>query len=102
VRDVDAVEQHRQLRRVELSAQCLVVESGQLEATLLEPLVPDDKAAAVPAQDLHAVAPPRDKDEEMAGVDILAPTRAHERGEAVDAVPQVHRLRGEQDADGAW
>jgi hypothetical protein len=48
VREVNAVEEHRELRGVELGAERALVHSGFAEATLLEALVVDDEASAVP------------------------------------------------------
>lgn len=86
MRDVDAVEHHRQLRGLELRAERALVKRRQTESALLEPLVEDDETAVVPGQHLHPVAPSRDEDEEVAGVDVFLPARAHQRGKAVDAV----------------
>jgi len=93
----DAIEQHRELRGVELRTERALMKRGQFEAPLLEPLVEDDEAAAVPAENLHAVAPARDEDEEVTTVDVLAPAGAHDGGQAVDAVAQIDRLGGEKD-----
>lgn len=96
--DVDAVEQHGELCRVELRAQGVLVKRGQAETALLKALVDDDEAPGVPGEDLHPVAPARDEDEEVAGVDVLVPAGAHDGGEAIDAVAQVNGLRRQQNA----
>jgi hypothetical protein len=101
VRDVDAVEQHRELRRVELGAERAVVKGRQPEAPLLEALVGQHEAAAVPGEDLHPVAAARHEDEEVAGVEILFPAALHDGGEPVDALAEIHWVRGEQHADRA-
>ena len=76
--EVDAVEQHAQLRRVELRAERVGLEVRQPEAALLEALVIEDEAAAVPAEDLHLVAALADEDEEVAGEDVFLPLAAHD------------------------
>lgn len=99
IAELDAVEKHRELGRIELRAEGLVVEHRQSEATLLEALVRHDEAAVVPAENLHTVPSPRDEDKEMPGVDVFSPASANECSQAVDAVAQVDGLRGEQDAN---
>ena len=78
MREVDAIEQHRQLGGVELRSQRIVLEDGQPESALLEPLVRDDEAAAVPGEDLHPVASPGDEDKQVAGVDVYLPGALHQ------------------------
>jgi len=86
-REVDAIKKHRQLRRVELGAQCAFLHLGKSEAALLEPLVEEDEAAVVPREDLHPVAPARDEEEEMPREQILVPHVADHGRESVDALP---------------
>ena len=99
--DVDAVQQHGELRGLQLGAEGALVEDGEAEAALLQAFVEDDEAAVVPGEDFHPVAAAGDEDEEVAGVDVFAPAAADEGGEAVDAVAQVDGLGGQEDADGA-
>ena len=84
--EVDAVEEHGELGRVELRAEGILVELGQAEASLLQTLVEDDEAAVVPGEDLHPVPPARDENEEVAGEDVLLPAAPDERHQAVDGV----------------
>ena len=100
-RDVDAVEQHRELGGIEARGDLRRVDRGQPEAALLETLVVDDEAAVVPGEDLRAVSAARDEDEEVAGEHVLSPAGAHEGDEPINAVPHVDRLRGEEDLDRA-
>ena len=93
--EVDAVEEHRQLGGVQLGAQGLLVEGGEPEAPLLQPFVDDDEAAVVPAEDFAPVPATGDEDEEVAGVDVLAPAGPDHGHQAVDAVAHVHRLGGQ-------
>jgi hypothetical protein len=62
--EVDPVEQHRELRGVDLDRHRGRVHVRQLELAALEPLVDEDEAALVPSEDLHAVAAARHEDEE--------------------------------------
>ena len=99
MREIDAVEEHRELRGVELRAERVVLEYGESEAALLQPLVVKDEAAVVPGEDLHPVSATRDEGEQVPGEDVLPPVSAHDRGKPVDAVAQIHRLAREQDSD---
>ena len=101
-REVDAVEEHRELRGVELSAERFVVEGRQPEAALLQALVVEDKAAVVPGEDLHPVTAPRDEGEEVTRVDVLLPITADDRRQPIDAVAQIHWLACEQDSNRPW
>ncbi len=92
MRDVDAVEQHGQLRGIQLRPQRVLSEGGQAEAALLQSLVGEHEASGVPREDFDAVAPARDEDEEVAGVEILLPLGAHDGGQPIDGVAHVHRL----------
>ena len=68
----------------------------EAKMALLEPLVVEDEAAAVPRQEFHAISTLRHEDEEMTGEEILLPAVAHQRGQAADAVPHVDRLGSEE------
>jgi hypothetical protein len=100
-REVDAVEEHRELAALESSAEGILAEVWQAEAALLEPLVVEDEAAVVPGEHLGPVAAPADEDEEVAGVEVFLPLVADDGGEPVDGITHVHSLRSEQDADSA-
>ena len=67
-REVDAVEEHRELATLESSAEGILPEVRETEAALLEPLVIEDKTAVVPGEHLGLVTAPADEDEEVAGV----------------------------------
>src|SRR5579859_6791273 len=85
VLDVDAVEQHAQLRGVQGDPAGALANARQSEAAALQALVVDDEAAAVPEEDLDPVAAAPDEDEEMALERVHAPLVAHERVEPVVA-----------------
>ena len=42
-----------------------------LEGPDLQPLVPDDNSALIPCEDLDAIAPAIEEEEEMAGQEVL-------------------------------
>jgi hypothetical protein len=80
---VDSIEQHRQLGRVELRPQGVVVELRKPKTTLFEALVHHDKSSVVPGQKLHAVPTLRDENEEMACVKVLLPLRPDNGAEPI-------------------
>ena len=55
-------------------------------------LVIKDEAVPIPHQNLHAIEPPTEKDEEMPRVRIESPLVAHDRDEAIVTASQVDRL----------
>jgi hypothetical protein len=97
-REVDAVEQHRDLCRVDLHAGLAAVRLRTAEKSGLEAVVEDDEAIVVPSEDLHAVATAREEDEVAAGVNIFAPCTLDDSGEAIDAFEHVEGIGREQDA----
>jgi hypothetical protein len=100
-RDVDAVEEHRELAALESSAESVLTEVREAEAALLEALVIEDEASVVPGKHLGPVAASADEDEEVAGVEVLLPLVADDGGKPVDGIAHVHPLGSEQDADSA-
>src|SRR3954471_18144976 len=68
---VDPGEDHGQLRRPEFDAVGFGG-AGHLEASCLEPLVPDRQAITIEEEDLDAISPPIEEEEEMTGQGILA------------------------------
>src|SRR5580692_803250 len=97
--DVDAVEQHAQLRGVQGDAAGALADARQTEAAALEALVVDDEAASVPEQDLDPVAAAAHEDEQMSRERVHAPLVADDRVETVVAAAQVHRLGRQVDVD---
>jgi hypothetical protein len=95
--DVDAVEQHRELGGIEARGNLRVADRRKAKTALLKALVVDDEAAVIPCENFRAVSSARDEDEKVAGEHVLSPAGPHERDQAVDAVPHVDRLRGEED-----
>lgn len=101
MRDVNAIEQHGQLRGIQLHPQCVLLEGWQTEAALLKTLVGEDETARVPGENLHPVPSPRDEDEEVAGVEVFLPLGADERCQPVNAVAHVDGLPRQEDSHGS-
>jgi hypothetical protein len=97
-RDVDSVEQHRELGRLDAQLLGAVFDGRYAKAACLEAFVEDNEAAVIPGQDLHPVPPARNEDEERAAVDIFLPRALHEPHEPIDASTQIDGLGREQDA----
>jgi hypothetical protein len=89
-RQVDAAQEHGELRRLELDGGARSGLLGELKRSRLEPFVPDRQAVGVPVKDLDAIASAVEEEEEMAGEKILlGETLADESGEAVEAFSEV-------------
>jgi hypothetical protein len=96
---VDSGEDHRQLRRPEFNAVDFSG-AGHLEASCLERLVPDRQAVTIELEDLDAISPPIDEEEDMTGQGILAEALLDQPGEAVEAFAHVGGPGAEDDPDG--
>jgi hypothetical protein len=96
---IDAVEEHRELRAVELYAERIFRDRRDAEAALLEAFVVEDEAAVVPSQNLHSVTAPAHKGKQVSRVDVLFPLAGDNRHQAVNALSKVERLSSQQDAD---
>lgn len=99
--EIDPVEKHRELRPVELRAERALAHLGDPEPSLLESLIEEDEAAVVPGEDLDAIAALRDENEEVTREEVLLPLVPDDRGQAIDRVAHVDRLRRKKNADGA-
>jgi hypothetical protein len=99
VGEINPVEQHRQLSRIKLRTQRAVVDDRLSEAALLKTLVVEDEAPARPGENLRAVRLSREKDEEVAGVEVLLPAVADNGAQPVDAVAHVARLSRQENPD---
>src|SRR5690606_3110792 len=97
--EVDAVEEHRQLRGLHLHLLPLAVHHRQLEPTFLESLHVEDEPGAVPKQHLRLVLGLADEDEEVSGVRVLLEGALHDRAEPIDALAHVGQLGRQVDAD---
>jgi len=96
---VDSIQQHGQLRGIELNSQRVLGNRRHSKPALLEALVIENEAAPIPGENLHPVAASTDESEEVSRVDVLLPLAAHDRAEPVDALSQINRVRREKDGD---
>src|ERR1700761_1149008 len=80
--EVDAGEDHGQLRRVQLDAVA-IAGVGDLEAADFESLVPDGQPIMVEVEDLDAIPPAVDEEEEVAVEEVLAEALCDQAREAV-------------------
>lgn len=85
---IDTVEQHRELRRLELDLDLTGANLRQPEPTALEALVVEDEAASIPRQNLDAITATRGEDVEVHAVDVMT-TLAHDRTKAIDRLAQI-------------
>ena len=99
VLDIDAIEQHAELRGVEGDAARSLANARKTEATSLQALVVDDEAPSVPEENLDPIPPAPHEDEEMPGEWIHAPLVANDREESVVTAAQVHRLGRQVDVN---
>ena len=85
---VDAGEDHGQLRRVQLDAVA-IAGVGHLETADLEPFVPDGQAVMIEIECLDAISAAVDEEEEMAVEEVLTEALLDEAREAVEALPHI-------------
>jgi hypothetical protein len=81
--EVDAGEDHGQLRRPQLDA----VDpggGGHLERPGLEPLVPDGQPVAIEVEDLEAIPAAVDEEEKMAAEEVLSEASLDQARQAVE------------------
>src|SRR5262249_19395245 len=103
VPQINAVEQHGQFRRpqhqpVIAHHRTLAIRRRQNEASFLKPLIKKSVAVLVPPQQLHAVAAPRTKHEQVARQWILVQVRLHQRRQRIETFPHIGRQRADEDA----
>src|SRR5688572_4700300 len=80
--EVDAVDQHRELRRVQLRS-IMGIRQMDLKSPAVQALVPEHHAAFLERQNLRAIPAPRYEDVKMPAVRIFARCR-HQRRKAVE------------------
>src|SRR3954466_1538966 len=73
---------------------------GDAEGAPLEPFGPDGQPIAIPIQDLDAIAPLVEEDEEVSREGIELEGTGRQRGQAVKALAHVGGFPGEIDPDG--
>jgi hypothetical protein len=97
--EVDAGEEHGQLRRLEFDA-IVAGGVGQLEGSGFQPLVPDRQAVTVEVEDLEPIPTAVDEEEKMAGQKVLAKAFLDQPGETVEAFSHVGRSGTEEQTHG--
>jgi hypothetical protein len=73
VRQVDTVEEHRELGGIQLGSKSVIADCRKSKAALFKPLVGDHEATRIPGENLQPVPPTRNENEKMAGVNVLFP-----------------------------
>src|SRR6185503_12115992 len=84
--EVDAVEQHRELRRFHIDVPRAFADRGELEAPAFEPLQIEHEAVAVPEEDFYLVLRFADEDEEVPLEGVLLQRAFDQRPQPVDAL----------------
>lgn len=98
-RQIDAFEDQRELRRVDLDPAALRARRiGALEGAAFEALQVQPEAVAIEGQDLDPVRRAVEEDEEVAAEGVLVEDLAHDPEQAVDPAPEVDRLDRDEDA----
>jgi hypothetical protein len=97
-REIDAREQHDQVRGADLDLRAAVARGRKAKGPDLEPLVPDRISVFFPDQELDPVGGLVSKDEEVPRKGIAAEGVANDRCQAIERLSQIGRLRTEPDA----
>ena len=84
---------------VHLDALRVRRDRGHTKSALRQSLVVENETVPVPYEDLHAVEPASEKNEEVAVERVQLPLVPHDRHEPVVPSPQVHRRRSEIHTD---
>ena len=94
---IDSVQEHRQLSRIELN---VLLSRGveRAEAASLEALVPKHEATALEREDLGPVAAGREENEEVSAEEVLA-SGTNDRTETIEALAHVDRRDEKANAD---
>jgi hypothetical protein len=96
---INAVEDHGQVSRVNLEALAISTLGRKTEAAFFEPLVPDGITVAVPVEQLEPVAAFVAEDEEMSGQRISSEELANQLCQSVEAFTEVGVSGAEENAD---
>src|SRR5688572_7113196 len=86
---IDSLEQHRELRAVELDPWHLEIDL--LEAAELQALGQHPESVAIPDQDPHAIAPAVEEAEQVTRERVLAELLAYDAHQAIDTTASVDR-----------
>src|SRR6266481_5289247 len=96
--EIDAREEHDQVRGADLNAWRVGQRSGKAEATHLQALIPYRKAVLFPEQELDAISGFVSEHEDLARERIAAQRVAHDGGQTVERLSQIRRLGAQPDA----
>ena len=92
---IDAVNNQRQLRDIDLRLHLLPIRRWPLEASGFEPLVPDPKALPIPTQQLQSILTPVDERKPVSRSGILLQHGLGEQAETPKARNRSRLLSGE-------
>ncbi len=98
---IDSFDPHRELRTRDLAARGISLDI-ELECPVLESLVVQPEAIAVPLQQLHAIATAVEEDEQAAVEGIVAKRIADHRQHTVVRLAEVDRVARDEDPDARW
>jgi len=96
--NVDAIEQHRELRRVHLDRSSVFGDARRSKSPALQPLVIENESASIPKQDLAAIATAPQEHEQVSGKEVHFPLTTHDAAQAIVAPAQIDWLNGQVDA----
>jgi hypothetical protein len=99
--EVDTIEQHAQLARIDQDRIDIGLRFGTPELATLEPLAPEHKAATIEGQDLDPVRTPGQEDKEVSAEDIQA-LPANPRRQRVKATAHVGGGATHVDPNRCW
>jgi hypothetical protein len=95
--DVDPVEEHGQLGRLELDGDGAAGDPRQPKAAALQPLVQQHEAAVIPEEHLDAIKPLADENEQMPAVRVELPLGLDDRSKTIVTAAHVDGLAREPD-----
>jgi len=98
-RQIDAAQQHRQLRIVKFEALIVARGTWQLKAADFQPLVPNAQAIVIPEENLDAIPAAIHKQKQMPRQRILLENLLSQAHQAIEAVSQVGGSSAEKDPD---
>src|SRR5215471_2963973 len=100
----ESIVQPSSRRRSRVHLDRLAVRSAlrQSKHALLQPFEVDNETAAIPKEDLAAVAATADENEQVPSEEVHLPLRTDDCPETLEALPKIDRLRREIDPDARW
>src|SRR5665213_515834 len=99
-REVDALDDQRQLRRLDgQRSHAAVGRKRWSETPALQPLRPHRESVSIPIHDADPIAALGEEDEQVPAQGILPEHVAHDHHQAIGALAPVDRLRGDEQPD---